>query len=113
MPTPTPVTTPAFVTVATTVLEELHVAWLVTTWVLRSESVAVAINAAVWPTFGVAPVTARETTDAADVGVGEDGVVGAADDEVDEPELHDAATISTVSRGPSRDRFIQPSGIDA
>ena len=66
-PGATPVTTPAFVTVAIAVFDDCHVAWLVTFWVTPFDIVAVAVNCAVSPTLGAAPVTAICVTVAAGV----------------------------------------------
>src|ERR1700736_116813 len=77
-PVPTPVTTPALVTLATDVLEVRHVAWLVMTCAVPFERFAVAPNDVVEPTAGAAPLTVTVDTDSvgADGGVGDGGVVG-------------------------------------
>ena len=76
MPTPMPVTRPALVTVATEVLEELHVAWLVTACEVPFERFAVALNGAVAPTVGAAPPTITEDTVGAGPGAGGVGDAG-------------------------------------
>src|SRR2546428_8948709 len=66
-PADTPVTMPALFTVAIAVLDDCHVAWLVTFWVAPVESVAVAVSCAVNPTVGASPVTATDVIDAVGV----------------------------------------------
>jgi len=66
-PLPTAVTTPVPETVAAPVFDEDQLAWLVTSWVVPLESVAVAVNCDVEPTGGVAPVTATDVTELAAV----------------------------------------------
>ena len=60
----TPVARPAAVMVATEVVAEAHVTWLVRSSVVLSESVPVAVNCSVWPlgTLGLAGVTAIDWT---------------------------------------------------
>jgi hypothetical protein len=62
VPAPTPVASPEDVMVATAVLEEVQVTWLVMFWVLLSEYVPVAVNCwgAPAPIVGLAGVTAIE-----------------------------------------------------
>ena len=60
------VTTPAEETVATDVLEEVHVAELVTSWV-APDTVAVAMNCELAPTAGTVPVMVTSETELGDV----------------------------------------------
>lgn len=62
MPLPTAVTRPDDETVASEVLDDDHVAALVTSWVVPLVIVAVAVNCEVAPTTGAAPVTATAET---------------------------------------------------
>jgi hypothetical protein len=68
LPAATPVTTPAADTVATAASPDCHVALLVMSCVVPLLIVAVAVNCAVVPTVGAAPVTAMEATVDDDVG---------------------------------------------
>jgi hypothetical protein len=81
-------------------LDDCQVASDVIAWVVPSESVSVAVNCAVSPTPGVAPVIEMDDT----AGVGEDGVVVAASGFA-EPDPHDV-TIRAAKRTPSSDSFI-------
>jgi len=67
VPTPAPVATPAEVIVATVVVPDTHVAWLVKFCVLVSEYVPVAVNCSVVPFAidGLTGVTAIDTSAAA------------------------------------------------
>jgi hypothetical protein len=62
VPAPTPVTIPVDDTVASAVLDDVHVAVLVTSCVVPFDIVAVATNWDVAPTAGVVPVTAMDDT---------------------------------------------------
>jgi hypothetical protein len=70
-------------------------------WAVPSESVSVAVNCAVWPTSGVAPLIEMDDT----AGIGEDGVVVAATGFA-EPDPHDVTIRATAKRTPSCESFI-------
>jgi hypothetical protein len=57
-----PVTRPVAETVASAVLDDVHVAELVTSSVVPSSIVAIAVNCAVAPTAGAVPATATDET---------------------------------------------------
>jgi hypothetical protein len=67
LPLATAVTTPLPDTVAAAVFDDDQLAWLVTSWVVPLESVAVAVNCEVAPTAGVAPATVTDVTELAAV----------------------------------------------
>ena len=69
VPAAIPVARPLALIVATGVLEDVQVIWLVTFWVLPSENVPVAVNCSVPPVgrLGLAGVTAIEVSAGATV----------------------------------------------
>src|SRR5947209_7634127 len=105
VPPPTPVTSPAALTVATPVFDDAHVAWDVTICVVLLDSVAVAVNCEVAPTFGdVPPTVSTVTVGAVDVAV--DGVV-VGDDELDDPPLHAHAISASETARADADRILR------
>jgi hypothetical protein len=82
-------------------LDDCQVACDVIAWVVPSESVSVAVNCAVRPTPGAAPLTEMADTP----GIGEGGV-GVAATGFAELDPHDVTSRAAAARTPSCESFI-------